>query len=271
VNSLRPVKAAALRWHRPEALGPERFEKLRPRLLRLASEPSEALYVAKRRALYRVEDDELGAVAIKEIRSQGLARALWFRFARQHPALREFRVGAAFEARGGPTHEFFAVAIERSGPGIQRGLLFFRWLDDAVDLTQQLRHSAGKPAHALLANVARGLAAHARLGLVHGRHAPGNLLLLPRPGGIEVLAIDFAYASLGPGFDEAGYVGDVSRVAHHLVEFGLCSRPTAREFLELCAEEVAEADDVGRVLGLLAADTDRRLEQRGVAPLCAGR
>lgn len=263
MSPLRPVDAPArLRWLRPEAASPERFGKLRPRLERLLSEPRAEHYTAKRRALYRVEDAELGPVALKEIHTASLARRLLFRTLKEHPALREFRVGAAFEARGGPTHEFFAAATEPAAFGIERVFLFFRWLDDAVDLTDQLRRTGPEPETQLLAAVAEALAAHARLGLVHGRHSPGNLLLVPRPDGFEVLAIDFAYASVRDGFDEAGWVGDVSRVAHHMAYFELCTRQKVREFLALAAREVGDgAAETQRLLALLVEDASRRLRE----------
>jgi hypothetical protein len=269
VSPLHPVRAPArLRWLRPPALDAERFEKLRPRLERLAREPHPESYTAKRRALYRVQDAELGAVAIKEIRTAGAGRRLLFLGVREHPGLREFRVGAAFEARGGATPEFFGAAVERGVLGIRRVLLFFRWLDEARDLAEELRRTGPEPEAGLLASVAAALAAHARLGLVHGRHAPGNLLMVPRPDGFEVLAIDFAYASLGGGFDEGGWVRDVSRVAHHVVYFELCTREKVREFLALAAEAVEEgAAERKRLLGLLLEDTSRRLRETTGRPL----
>lgn len=269
MNPLRPVRAPArLRWLRPPALGAERFEKLRPRLERLAGEPHPAHYTAKRRALYRVQDAELGSVVIKEIRSAGLGRRLLFRFVREHPALHEFRVGTDFEARGGATPEFFGAAVEPGALGIRRGLLFFRWLDEALDLGEALRRTGPEPEAALLAAVAGALAAHARLGLVHGRHSPGNLLLVPRRDGFEVLAIDFAYGSLVGGFDEGGWVRDVSRVAHHMVYFELCTREKVREFLALAADAVGdEAAETGRLLGLLRDDASRRLRESTGRPL----
>jgi hypothetical protein len=263
LTTLRPLSRASLCWYPAEALSPDRFAELQPRLERLAAEPHAEVYQAKRRALYRVEDAVLGAVAIKEIRSQGLARALWFRFGREHPGLREFRVGAAFEARGGPTHEFFAAAVELGQLGIGRVLLFFRWLDDARDLSEQLRRTGPEPETDLLRNVAEGLLAHARLGLVHGRHAPGNLLLVPRSPGFDVLAIDFAYASLGDAFDEAGFVLDVSRLAYQLVELKLCTQAKVREFLGLCAHSALGVADATRLQELLIKHTDRRLARSG--------
>lgn len=267
MTPLRPASPASLSWHPAESLGSERFAELRARLELLAGTPHAEVYQAKRRAIYRVEDALLGAVAIKEIRSEGLARALWFRFGREHPGLREFRLGSAFEARGGRTHGFFAAAVEPRGLGINRVLLFFRWLDEACDLTEQLRRMGSEPSTELLRDVAEGLLAHARLGLVHGRHAPGNLLLVPRSEGFEVLAIDFAYASLGDGFQEAGFVRDVSRVAHQLVELKLCTRSKAREFLHLCAQPAVAASQAARLEALLLEDTNRRLSESHSAGL----
>jgi hypothetical protein len=269
VSPLRPVRAPArLRWLRPPVLAAERFEKLRPRLEGLALEPHPERYTAKRRALYRVEDAELGPVAIKEIRTAGLGRRLLFLTLREHPALREFRVGTAFEARGGATPEFLGAAVEPGAFGIQRVLLFFRWLDEARDLGEELRRTGPEPEAGLLAAVAGALAAHARLGLVHGRHAPGNLLIAPRRDGFEVLTIDFAYASLAPGFDEAGWVRDVSRVAHHMAYLGLCTRERVREFLALAATAVDDgAAETRRRLGRLLDDADRRLRESTGRPL----
>ena len=205
---------------------------------------------------------------LKEIHTASLARRLKFRFLEEHPALREFRAAAAFEARGGPTHELFAAAIEPAAFGIERVFLFLRWLDDAVDLSEQLRRTGPEPETQLLAAVAGALAAHARLGLVHGRHSPGNLLLVPRPDGFEVLAIDFAYATIRDGFDEAGWVGDISRVAHHMAYFELCTREKVREFLALAATEVGDdAADTQRLLGLLVEDASRRLLDSTGRPL----
>ncbi len=256
MRRLRPPDPQRTSWIAPPDTKPLVFEPMRRRLERLAARGPEACYEAKRRALHRCEDAELGAVAIKEVRSEGLHRALWFRRFAEHPGLREFHVGATFAARGGATPAFFGAAIERDPLRVHRVLIFLRWLDGAEDLERHLERTGADPDPELLARVAAALVRAARLGLVHGRHSPGNLLLQPRGGGVEVLILDFAYSSLGEGLDERGLAEDVARLGHRLIARGLCSRDAVGTLLDLTAR--AASDDAEP----LRARFEERLEAR---------
>jgi hypothetical protein len=115
-------------------------------------------------------------------------------------------------------------------------LLFLRWLDGALDATRLLREHAPDPPGELLAGIAAALVDAARRGLVHGRHATGNLMALPEPGGgWRYQVIDFAQARLAPGLDARGFVRDAVRFAAGMCLHAGCSRPSAHALLEQVA------------------------------------
>jgi hypothetical protein len=260
---LPPRRPDALGWLAPESRCPGRFEELRPRLERLLGQAQEhRVYAAKRRAIYRAEDPVLGVVGIKEIRSEGYLRGAYLRWLRTHPGIREFRAGAAFQARGGVTPDLLGAAVERRGIGIDRVFLFVRWIDAAMPLGDYLEKLAPEPESWVLEAVARRLGESARLGLVHGRHSPDNLLAVPgRGAGVDVQVIDFAYAKLGRKLDAKGYLEDVARVAANAFARGLYSVPKLDEFLDLAVDVVwSDGAEVSRRRRELDAAFRRRLE-----------
>jgi hypothetical protein len=259
---LAPARPERLVWHAPSAGPGAAFDEVRRRLERLLTRPAGCcVYEAKRRAIWRMEDDALGPVGVKEVRSEGLLRSVWFRFGAEHPALREFRVGAAFQARGGETPPLLGAAVDGGPLSVDRVVIFVRWFDGATELTEHLRASGGRPDRTLLVRVAERLVADARLGLVHGRHGTSNLLLLPAAGGDRAIeAIDFAYSRLGDRFDPDGYARDAARVAVQMVRLGGVARETAREFIEIAARTAhADASDAEECRRAIASRVDRRL------------
>ncbi|MFP8878290.1 MAG: lipopolysaccharide kinase InaA family protein [Myxococcota bacterium] len=192
------------------------FRRVRARLERLISVPQpNEVYRAKRRSIFVVEDATLGRLAIKEMRHEGAMRRLWFRYPRYRHATREFRVGSAFEALGGQTPNFLGAALERNGFGLERVLLFIRWLDGVETLTDYLARLDPLPSDAF-ERLADALIAAARLGLVHGRHSSENILVDTSGDQPVFYAIDFAFSRLGRGFDANGFVRDIGRIAHWL-------------------------------------------------------
>jgi RIO-like serine/threonine protein kinase len=173
------------------------------------------VYFAKRRRIFLVDDEMLGRVAIKEMRYEGAMRRLRYGYLRYGDAMREFRVGSAFEALGGQTPGFLAAAVERNVFGLRRVLLFIRWLDGVETLTDYFARldSLGSDVFSRLADA---LIAAARLGLVHGRHSSENILVDTRGAAPSFYVIDFAYARLGQGFDADGFVRDLARIVHWL-------------------------------------------------------
>jgi hypothetical protein len=236
-QELRPARVERLVWHAPAGLTEQAFSEIRPRLEKLVTQPrGECVYRAKRRAIHRVQDEILGPLAVKEIRSGGWLRSVWFRFAAEHPGLREFRVGSEFQARGGATPAFLGAMLEGGFGHVDRVVIFMRWIEGAVELSQHLQGARTQPDRALFERVAKRLTDDARLGLVHGRHSTNNLLLVPRDGREpEVQAIDFAYSRLGAGFDPDGFAWDVARVATGMVRRGGVERRNAREFIDIAA------------------------------------
>ncbi len=261
-QKLQPARLERLVWYAPAGLTPQEFSEIRPRLEKLMAEPrGECMYEAKRRAIHRIHDERLGPLAVKEVRSGGWLRSVWFRFGAEHPALREFRVGSEFQARGGATPAFLGATLEGGIGHVDRVVIFMRWIEGAVDLTQHLRDPSTRLDRALFERVAQRLADDARLGLVHGRHSINNLLLVPRDGGEpEIQAIDFAYSSLGVGFDPDGFAWDVARVAVGMVGRGGVERRKVSEFIEAAARAAhsteADAEACRRAIEALA---NRRL------------
>ncbi|MCH7707327.1 MAG: hypothetical protein IH884_02495 [Myxococcales bacterium] len=243
---LRPARLERLVWHAPAGLTEQAFSEIQPRLEKLVTEPrGECVYQAKRRAIHRVQDEILGPLAVKEIRSDGCLRSVWFRFAAEHPGLREFRVGSEFQARGGATPAFLGAMLEGGFGHVDRVVIFMHWIEGAVELAQHLRDARTQPDRTLFERVAKRLVDDARLGLVHGRHSTNNLLLVPRHGGEpEIQVIDFAYSSLGEGLDPDGYEGDVARVAVAMVLRGRLERRKVREFIEIAAQ-AAQSNGAG--------------------------
>jgi hypothetical protein len=260
MRALRPADPARLAWLRPEGVPATEFAAARERLTGwVAHGGASPVYEAKRRALYRVDDPVLGALAVKEVRSGGLARELRFRRFAEHPALRELRAGAAFAARGGATPAWLAAAVERDALRLRRVLLCLRWVDGARSLGAFLRGLGGEPDAEGLGRIAGALLAAARLGLVHGRHSGDNLLVTERAGRTEILVIDFAHAALGPGFDAEGFARDAGRIAAGLVILGHASAATAARLLDAVAAGWPDAASAARARERLAAAYARSL------------
>jgi hypothetical protein len=263
-GGLRAARADRLTWLAPPGTEPEAFAAARARLARILAAPeAREIYTAKRRSLYRVEDAELGALAIKEMRNRRPLRSLRFGWLQEHRALGEFRVGAAFAARGGRTPAFVAAALERSALGLRRVLIFLRWLEGARTLTEHLRGLGRDPSPELLDAVAASLVDAARLGLVHGRHSSENLLVTPRPGGVDLWVIDFAYSRLADDLDAEGLVEDAARVAHRLLHERVCSREAMAALFERLARRAwPDPQEASRRRAALAAALDAALRSQ---------
>jgi hypothetical protein len=260
MNALRPVDPGRLEWLRP--LGAAELGPARARLAEwVARGGHEPVYEAKRRALYRVEDPVLGALAVKEIRSGGLVRELRFRRFGLHPALREMRAGEDFAARGGATPRLLAAALERDALRLRRVFLCLRWIDGARSLGAFLRGLGREPDAELLGRIADHLLAAARLGLVHGRHSGDNLLVSERAGRIEISVIDFAHAALAPGFDAEGFARDAGRIAAGLVILEHASAATAGRLLDAIARAWPDPASAPRARERLAAAYRRSLAE----------
>jgi hypothetical protein len=213
MRALRPVDPEHLEWLRPEGVEDGALVVARERMLpRLVGGGALPVYEAKRRAVYRVDDRVLGGVAVKEIRNERWLRAVRYRRMALPPGLRELRVGAAFAARGGSTPAWLAAALER----------------DRLDA-------------ASLAAIADALLDAARLGLVHGRHSGDNLLVTAGERGPVLQVIDFAHASLGPGFAPSGFARDAGRIAAGLVILEHASGATAARLLDAIAARWPDA------------------------------
>jgi hypothetical protein len=256
--TLTPVRPERLRWLEPPAPLRETFADLRARLENATRGAGEAVYTAHRRSVHRAEAPGLGPVAIKELRNPSPVRQLWFGWLAEHPGVREYRVGVAFEARGGRTLVNLGAALERNAIGLARVLLFTRWLDGAVTLTRWLAAQSGPPAPRLLASLAGQLAAAARLGLVHRRHSSNNLLVVMQRGEPVLYTIDFPHASLGPDLDLPGLACDVARIARWILREQIWSRASVQAFFEAVASEVraqtpAGEDFAARIGGELEA------------------
>ncbi len=217
-RALKP--ASNLVWLKPPALSDEEFQRVRAQLEKLLTVPqTHEVYRAKRRSIFLANDATLGRIAIKEMRHEGVLRRLWFRYPRYPHAMREFQVGAAFEALGGQTPNFLGAAVERTGFGLRRVLLFIRWLDGVETLTEYLSR-LDPPRSEVFEVLADALIGAARLGLVHGRHSSENILVDSSgesTGAPPVFyMIDFAFSRLGHGFDADGFIRDLARIAHWL-------------------------------------------------------
>lgn len=203
-------------WLAPAAMSVREFRLVRARLDQLVSIPqTNEVYRAKRRSIFVVDDATLGRVAIKEMRHDGAARRLWFRYPRYRDATREFRIGSAFEALGGQTPSFLGAAIERNVFGLERVLVFIRWLEGVETLTEYLSR-LDPPLTDAFERLADALVAAARLGLVHGRHSSENILVDAHGDRPSFYSIDFAFSRLGRGLDANGFVRDLGRIAHWL-------------------------------------------------------
>lgn len=239
-----PARAERLTWHVPSCTSIEAFEAMHAPLEAQLTRPrGVCVYRAKRRALHRLDDPSLGPLAVKEIHSGSRLRATAFRWLLAHPGLRELRAASEYQDRGGRSPELLAGASEGSWRSLGRFFLIFRWLDETLDLAAYLRRIAPEPSDELFDRIAQHLVDDARLGLVHGRHALGNLLVLPAPGepaGIELQTIDFAYAKLGSGLDPQGFVGDVARIAVQLVDLRGIPRERVLDFVRRAADKAWE-------------------------------
>ncbi len=222
-------------WLAPPAMSEAEFGRVRAQLERLLSVPqANEVYRAKRRSIFVAQDVSLGRVAIKEMRHKGAVRRLWFRYARHRHATREFRVGSAFEALGGLTPSFFGAALDTRVFGLERVLLFIRWLDGVETLTEYLARP-DMPLADVFERLADALIASARLGLVHGRHSSDNILV-DSSGDLPVFyTIDFAFSRLGDGFDANGFVRDVTRIAHWLWHEQVLDPPQMEALFECVA------------------------------------
>jgi hypothetical protein len=256
--SLAPVRAGRLRWLEPAPPLRDAPRDLRARLEQLAARgDAREVYTAHRRSVHRVEDPQLGAIAIKELRNPGLPRQIWFGWLAEHPGLHEYRVGVAFAERGGRTLTSLGAAVERSPFGLARVLLFTRWLEGAVTLTRWLAERSQPPQPGLLAALASQIAAGARLGLVHRRHSSNNLLVVMQQGDPILYTIDFPHATLADGLDTEGLANDVARIARWILHEKLWSLAAVQSFFEAVAAEVRAETPPGEDL---AARMSRELE-----------
>lgn len=261
--SMRPAHPARLSWLAPPDADPDSFARDRERLERIVSHPhAREVYTAKRRSIYRVEDEVLGPLGIKEMRNRDPLRSLRYGYLQDHRALREFRIATAFRARGGRTPRLLGAALERDWLGLRRALLFVRWLDGALTLGATLRGGGAEPAPGLLDAVAEALVDAARRGLVHGRHSSENLLVAPSgAGGVEVYVIDFAYSRLGDGLDPDGLVRDAARVAHRLLHDRACSPEAVTTlFAGIAARAWPDPEEAFRRRGQLARELAAALD-----------
>jgi len=264
---MAPARAERLRWLEPPAALRASFGDVRARLeAALASGTSVEVYSVNRRSVYRSEVPGIGAVAVKELRNDSLLRQLWYGRVAAHPAEREYRAGIEFEARGGCTPANLGAALERNALGLSRVLLFTRWLEGNVSLTDWLAARSGPPSPALLATLAAQIVAAARLGLVHRRHSSNNLLVIEERGEPRLYTIDFAHATLEAGLNLPGLACDVARIARWLLIEKIWTREAAERFFEAVAGEVrAEAPPgedyvarIGRELEAVIRDPSAR-------------
>jgi len=239
--TLDPARPERLRWLEPPPPLREEHEAVRARLEKIAAGGAATqVYAAHRRSVHRAEDPELGEIAIKELRNSSIPRQLWFGWFAEHPGVREYRIGLAFAARGGRTLTSLGAALEDCRFGLARVLLFTRWLNDSMTLTQWLAERARPPEPALLATLATQIAAAARLGLVHNRHSSNNLLVVMEHGEPILYSIDLPHATLGAGFDPAGLAADTARIARWILHEKLWSRANVQDFFAAVAAEVRD-------------------------------
>jgi hypothetical protein len=248
-----------LRWLEPPPRLRDGFAEIRERLEAIVVRGGVVrMYSARRRSVFRADDPVLGRLTIKELYNPSRLRQLWYGWLAEHGAVREYRNAVEFEARGGATPGVLAAALE-IGPlgGLERVLLFTRWLDRALTLTAWLAERPGPPPPSLLANLAYQIVAAARLGLVHGRHSSENLLVVTRGGEPVLYTIDFPFAHLGSGLDPAGLARDVARIAHRILQEKAWPRETVLAFFQAVASEACSESGPRAAL---AAQMARELE-----------
>jgi hypothetical protein len=244
--TLIPVRIDRLRWLEPPAALHARFADARARIeAAVAQGAGEEVYTVGRRSVYRAEVPGLGLVAIKELRSEALARQLWLRWGAEPPAEREYRAGVAFEVRGGRTPANLGAALERNAIGLARVLIFTRWLEGSPTLTHWLAARPGPPQPPLLATLASQIVAAARLGLVHRRHSSNNLMVLEQDGEPLLYTIDFAHATLEPGLSLPGLACDAARIARWILHEQIWSRASVHGFFTAVADEVRKETPAG--------------------------
>ncbi|MDJ0847531.1 MAG: lipopolysaccharide kinase InaA family protein [Myxococcota bacterium] len=235
---MRAAEPSRLRWLRPKGVPEAEFAGIRSRLESLVvAGPDDEVYGFADRSIYRAEDAVLGPVAIKESRFPGLPRQLGATL-RRHRVLCEFRVAAGLQARGVATPRVFGAALERRGLATSRCLVFTRWVDDAPVLNQYFFGFGGDPPAATVRALAGALVGAARAGLVHGRHAPKNILVLPEEDPPAFQVIDFSHSQLGregrtPG---RGLVLDTARIAWRLAISGTGSERTIARLFDDVAQ-----------------------------------
>ncbi len=243
---LRPVRPDRLRWLASPVALRATFAEVRARIeAAVAQGAGNEVYTVRQRSIYRAEVPELGAVAIKELRTSSLTHQLWFRWIAEHKGEREYRAGSAFEARGGRTPANLGAALERSATGLARVLIFTRWLDGSATLTRWLAARPGPPQTQLYATLASQIVAAARLGLVHRRHSSNNLLVVEEHGEPLLYTIDFAHATLESGLSLPGLACDTARIARWLLREQIWSRVNVLAFFEAVAAEVRDQTPSG--------------------------
>ena len=216
---LEPAEPSRLTWLRPRTMSEAQFSGVRSRLGDLVQRrQSDQVYAHKSRSIYRVEDPELGVVAIKELRYENIKRQIEAAYHKRHRELCEFRVGSGFEARGGKTPSILGAALESGSHGLSRILILRRWIEGAVELQDALKQWSDPPNRRLLRHLGRELVQAAKVGLVHGRHSPRNLLVSAETDPPDIYVIDFAYSQLLGSFDPRGFARDVARIAARLTK-----------------------------------------------------
>ncbi len=236
MTPMQPADPSRLRWLRPTGTPEADFAAVRARLERLVATPQDdEVYAFRTRSIYRVADPALGAVAIKETRFPDRRRQLGATL-RRHRVLCEFRVASGLQERGVPTPRVFGAALERRGLGTSRAFLFVHWLDGARTLSDYLVDLGARPPARVVRALARALVDAARQGLVHGRHAPKNLLVLPEEDPPVFRVIDFSHSQLARRRPGRGLVRDTARIGWRLI----LGKPETAETVSRLFTDVAE-------------------------------
>lgn len=225
----------------------------------LTREDGKEVYSVNTRSIYRLDDPEFGAIAVKELRLESYARQIRNRLIRQHRFLCEFKAASAFAARGGITPPMLGAAMECSSVRIFRLFIVMAWIENASSLSDAVRDWDETDLDYKLAELATFLVAAARLGLVHGRHSSENIMLSPP---LNFHVIDFSHAQLFQNFNAPGFVRDVARIGARLIIESACDENFIKRFFEVvvacCDQRAVTTNSLWREFSNVRTHSKRR-------------
>ena len=213
------------------------------------------VYRIRHRSIFKTSVPPLGEVAVKEVRHLRLIQRFKLRHGGRSKPEREFRNAHALYEKGLRTPAPYAIGLDRDWSGLRRVFQIYEWLPGAETLTECVkRHNSPWD------EVSDFLWSCAQAGLVHREHSSDNLLRCEA----KWYVVDLANAIISQGYQRAGFVRDVARVARKLLREKVLEEGEIEDFLDAIAARAHDQTMRGDIRAAMAGlvEEGRRKMQR---------